>query len=72
MRTVVPEGSLVAAGGGCMQNQVFARELRHRLSQVGLSLMEARRVPPNDGGLALGQAWVAQQYLLGAGLAESA
>ena len=66
---VVPADSLVAASGGCMQNQVFARELRFRLGQRGLHLMEARRVPPSDGGLSLGQAWVAQRYLLGSGMA---
>ena len=64
--SVVPAGARIAAGGGCLQNQVFAGELRSRLSQRGLHLMEARRVPPSDGGLALGQAWVAQRYLLGA------
>ena len=67
--SVVPAGARIAAGGGCLQNQVFAGELRSRLSQRGLHLMEARRVPPSDGGLALGQAWVAQRYLLGADVA---
>lgn len=71
MRALVPAGSLVAAGGGCMQNQVFARELRYRLSGAGLSLMEARRLPPSDGGLSLGQAWIAQRYLLASGVADS-
>ena len=70
LHSVAPEGSLVAAGGGCLQNQILGRELRYRLSQCGLQLIEARRMPPNDGGLSLGQAWVAQQYLLGSAAAE--
>lgn len=65
MRSVVSEGSLVVASGGCLQSQMFARELRFRLSKAGLTLIEARRLPPSDGGLSLGQAWVAQRYLLG-------
>ena len=65
MRGLVPEGSAVATGGGCMQNQVFSRELRFRAGKFGLTLLEARRLPPSDGALALGQAWVAQRYLLG-------
>ena len=48
-----------------MQNQVLARALRADLLERGRHLIEARRIPPNDGGLSLGQAWVAQQYLQG-------
>ena len=64
LRTVAGEGGKVVAGGGCLQNQVLGRGLRSRLSDCGMHLLEARRMPPNDGGLALGQAWVAQQYLM--------
>ena len=63
--SAAPEGGTVAAGGSCMQNQVLARGLRARTGDAGLHLIEARRIPPNDGGLSLGQAWVAQQYLQG-------
>ena len=65
LQSVVPAGSCIAAAGGCLQNQVFARELRYRLGQCGMNLIEALRVPPSGGGLSLGQAWVAQRYLLG-------
>ena len=59
-----PSGATVAAAGGCLQNQVLGRGLRERLADRGLHLIEARRMPSNDGGLALGQAWIAQQYLM--------
>jgi hydrogenase maturation protein HypF len=61
---VVANGTLVGAGNGLL-NFVLARGLRARLAERGLHLIEARRLPPGDGGLSLGQAWIAQCYLRG-------
>ncbi|WP_294250935.1 carbamoyltransferase HypF [Propionivibrio sp.] len=62
---VAPSGSTIVGSGGCFLNQVIARGLRSRLGSRGLSLIEARKLPPNDGGLSVGQAWVALKYLQG-------
>ena len=51
--------TLVACAGGCFLNAILARGLRPALAAQGIEMIEARDVPPNDGGLALGQAWVA-------------
>jgi hydrogenase maturation protein HypF len=50
----------VACGGGCFLNAILARGLRAALSRRGIAMLEASAVPPNDGGLALGQAAVAR------------
>ena len=50
----------VVGGGGCFLNAILARELRGSLAGRGLAFVEAQAVPPNDGGLSLGQAWVAR------------
>ena len=60
---VAPADATLVASGGCLQNQVLGRALRSRLADAGFHLVEARRIPPNDGGIALGQAWIAQHYL---------
>lgn len=52
----------VAAAGGCLLNRLLVTALRAGLAERGLTLMEARTLPPSDGGLALGQAWVAADF----------
>jgi len=49
----------IAFGGGCFMNRILSSRLRDQLECTGLRVLEARQAPPNDGGLALGQAAVA-------------
>ena len=51
----------VVIGGGCAMNALLLAALRPPLEAVGLQVLEARQAPPNDGGLALGQGWVARK-----------
>lgn len=56
-------GTVVAAGG-CLLNRLLAEGLRAGCAARGLHLLEACQLPPNDGGLSLGQVWVAQRLSL--------
>ena len=49
----------VAFAGGCFLNALLTAQLIARLTPRGIHVFEARQAPPNDGGIALGQAWVA-------------
>jgi len=55
----------VACGGGCFLNALLARLLSRALRTRGVAMLQAHAVPPNDGGIALGQAWIALQALAG-------
>ena len=51
--------SIVALTGGACQNTLLAGMMRETLTGLGFEVLEARSVPANDGGLAIGQAAVA-------------
>ncbi len=65
LRVVAPGEKTVVASGGCFLNQVLVRSLRARLGAQRTQIIEARQVPPNDGGLSVGQAWIALQQIVG-------
>lgn len=49
----------VALSGGVFQNALLLQETVHLLTEDGFTVLTHRLVPANDGGLALGQAYLA-------------
>lgn len=55
------ECSIVALTGGCFQNALLLESTIERLRKIGKKPIWHRLVPPNDGGLAFGQAVIASR-----------
>ena len=55
--------SQVALTGGCFQNRLLTERAAQRLGEAGFQVLLHRQVPPNDGGISLGQIAVAAARL---------
>jgi hydrogenase maturation protein HypF len=53
----------VLLGGACFSNQLLSQRLTRHLEAAGLTVLKPATIRCDDSGLALGQAWVAQQQL---------
>jgi hydrogenase maturation protein HypF len=51
----------VVLSGGCFQNEYLLSRTAAQLERSGFEVYVPRIVPPNDGGIALGQAFIARQ-----------
>lgn len=49
----------IVLSGGCFMNKVLSDLVHGHLTKDGFRVLMAQRLPPGDGGLALGQAWIA-------------
>ena len=59
--------SQVALSGGCFQNRLLLSGLTRNLHNKGFQVLTHERVPANDGGIALGQAVIADAIVRSGG-----
>jgi hydrogenase maturation protein HypF len=48
-----------ALSGGCFQNRILLERAYRRLTETGIRVYVHQRIPPNDGGIAMGQVAIA-------------
>lgn len=53
----------IAVSGGVFQNAVLVRRLDRALTEAGFRVYWNEKVPPHDGGICLGQAWLGRQLV---------
>lgn len=53
----------VGLTGGCFQNRLLTERTKAMLDESGFSVLSHKDIPPNDGGLAIGQAVCARSRL---------
>lgn len=51
----------IVLSGGCFQNALLVDLARSKLTQAGFNVYCHEKIPPNDGGLALGQVYATQK-----------
>jgi hydrogenase maturation protein HypF len=51
--------SRIVLSGGCFQNSLLLRLTRGRLTAEGFEVFVPENLPPGDGGISLGQAFIA-------------
>jgi hydrogenase maturation protein HypF len=54
----------VALSGGCFQNGYLLSRSISGLRRAGFTVLHHQNVPPNDGGIALGQALIANEHFI--------
>ena len=64
-KTVHGTVKVVTLSGGVFMNALLLQETTKKLENSGFLVFQNRLVPPNDGGLSLGQLAVAAQQLQG-------
>lgn len=53
----------VVLSGGCFQNRLLVDGLEAKLEAAGFDVLVPTLVPANDGGISVGQAWLAAQHV---------
>lgn len=60
--------STVALSGGCFLNQLLRTRVTALLAEARLRVLSPDALPPNDGAISVGQAWVGQRAMHSGGI----